>query len=272
LEFPDKPAAPATCSAPDAIVGQRYGQALLKQSGLSLLLLAISLASWAFLVWLTVDMSHPFAQLTMPESSRWEIANLLSIFVMWAVMMAAMMLPSAFPMILTFIQVSQRQSQPLRAGSFILAYLLVWSAFSVLAMFFQWLVQRLGWVDSMLVSRSSWLTGLLLLLAGGYQLSRNKQVCLGRCRTPFVFLLGEWRAGTRGAFVMGLRHGLFCTGCCWALMGLLFVGGVMNLAWIAALSVVVAMEKLMPQGDKIAQVLGWLLMAVGLYKLLRLLS
>lgn len=119
---------------------------------------------------------------------------------------------------------------------------------------------------------SAGLTGGLLLLAGLYQFSRLKRMCLGRCRTPLGFLVGEWRAGVGGAFVMGWRHGLFCVGCCWALMGLLFVGGVMNLAWIAALSVAVAFEKLAPGGQRLAPLLGLGLMAAGLLKLLALLG
>lgn len=124
----------------------------------------------------------------------------------------------------------------------------------------------------MIVSTSTLLTGLLLLVAGVYQFSRLKQVCLSRCRTPMGFLLGEWRAGVHGAFVMGVRHGLICLGCCWALMALLFVGGVMNLAWVAALSITVAIEKLAPSGERLAAALGLGLIAAGLVKLLVLVS
>jgi predicted metal-binding membrane protein len=143
----------------------------------------------------------------------------------------------------------------------------VWLAFSGAATAFQWLLQSMGWVDPMIVSTSAWLTALLLLLAGIYQFSPLKRVCLANCRTPLGFLLGEWRSGTAGAFRMGVRHGLFCAGCCWALMALLFVGGVMNLAWIAALSVVVAIEKMAPHGDRWGLALGALLVAAGLVKL-----
>jgi predicted metal-binding membrane protein len=114
------------------------------------------------------------------------------------------------------------------------------------------------------------LTALLLVIAGLYQFSPLKRVCLSHCRTPLGFLVGEWRAGVKGAFVMGVRHGLFCVGCCWALMALLFVGGVMNLAWIAALSIAVAIEKLAPRGDRLAAALGLALIAVGVVKLLAL--
>ena len=231
-------------------------------------LVAASLIAWAFLAWIVVDMSHPFAQLTMPASSDWSASNLLAIAVMWAVMMAAMMLPSALPMVLTFVNLSQRGGDAARGRSFVAAYLAVWCAFSVAATAAQWALQRLDWVDPMLVSTSAGLTAALLLIAGVYQFSRLKRACLSRCQTPMGFLLGEWRPGGRGAFVMGIRHGLFCLGCCWALMALLFVGGVMNLAWVAALSIAVALEKLLPRGERLAAVLGITLIAVGAINLL----
>jgi predicted metal-binding membrane protein len=232
--------------------------------------LVISLIGWGFLAWLTIDMSHPFAQLTMPGSPSWSVASLLAIWLMWAVMMGAMMLPSALPMILTFTDLSLRSGEQTRGRSFLAAYLLVWFAFSIAATALQWAFQAMGWVNPMVVSTSAVLTGLLLVIAGLYQFSPLKKVCLSHCRTPMGFLLGEWRAGVRGAFVMGLRHGLLCVGCCWALMMLLFVGGVMNLAWIAAVSVAVAVEKLASRGQWLGAALGLVLMAAGLVKLLLL--
>ena len=189
---------------------------------------------------------------------------------MWAVMMAAMMLPSALPMVLTFLSMGKRSGDTARGHGFVAAYLCVWLVFSAVATAAQWLLQWLDWVNPMLVSTSAVLTGVLLLIAGIYQFSRLKRICLLRCRTPFAFLLGEWRDGVAGAFRMGIRHGLFCMGCCWALMALLFVGGVMNLAWIAALSLAVAMEKLLPGGERLATALGVVLIALGSIKLLTL--
>jgi predicted metal-binding membrane protein len=231
-------------------------------------ILAISVIGWVFLAWIAVDMSHPLAQLTMPASSNWSAASVLAIWLMWALMMAAMMLPSALSMILTFVKLGLQSGEPARGRSFVAAYLMVWFVFSAGATAAQWALQALGWVNPMIVSTSALLSGLLLLVAGVYQFSPLKQTCLSRCRTPLGFLLGEWRAGTYGAFVMGLRHGLFCVGCCWTLMALLFVGGVMNLAWIAALSIAVAIEKLAPHGERLAAVLGFGLMAAGLARLL----
>src|SRR6185369_1379141 len=235
-------------------------------------ILLFSVAGWLFLAWIAVDMGHPVAQLMMPGSPDWSDASVLAIWLMWALMMAAMMLPSALPMILTFAHLGRRNGEQARARSFVAAYLVVWFGFSAAATAAQWVLQAMDWVDPMIVSTSALLTGLLLVIAGLYQFSPLKKVCLSHCRTPLGFLIGEWRAGVRGAFVMGVRHGLFCVGCCWALMALLFVGGVMNLAWIAALSIAVAVEKLAPRGERLAAALGLALIAGGLVKLLSLVA
>ncbi len=144
----------------------------------------------------------------------------------------------------------------------------MWIAFSIAATAAQWALQAMGWTDPMIVSVSPGLTAALLLVAGVYQFSPLKRLCLSRCRTPFGFLLGEWRAGTGGAFAMGLRHGLHCLGCCWALMALLFVGGAMNLAWVAALAVAAGVEKLLPRGERLAAALGIALICIGAAKAL----
>jgi predicted metal-binding membrane protein len=249
------------------------GAALLAgQPKAAMAVLALAVAGWVFLLWLVFDMGHPLAQLMMPGTAQWGLASTLAVFAMWALMMAAMMLPSALPMILTFVHLSARSGAHARGRAFVAAYIIVWSAFSLAATALQWALQAIGWVDAMAASTSATLTALVLLIAGIYQFSPLKRVCLSSCRTPFGFLMGEWRAGRAGAFVMGLRHGLLCVGCCWALMALLFVGGVMNLAWIAALSIVVAIEKLAPRGERIAVVLGVGLIAAGVIKLAALLA
>jgi len=236
------------------------------------LILSLSVAAWTFVAWTAVDMGHPLAQLMMPSAHHWHLANVLAIFVMWSAMMGAMMLPSSLPMILTFVHLSARRGERARARVFVGAYLLVWVVFSVAATAFQWLLQATGSIDPMAASTSPRLTALLLLIAGMYQFSPLKRACLIRCRSPLGFLLGEWRSGTRGAFRMGLRHGLFCAGCCWALMALLFIGGAMNLAWVAALAIVVAIEKMANQGARIAAVLGLVLIAAGVWKFVALLA
>jgi predicted metal-binding membrane protein len=246
------------------------GRLIVQQPGNAASILAISIVGWVFLAWIAIDMDHPIAQLTMPGSPDWSAASVFAIWFMWAIMMAAMMLPSALPMILGFVHLSARGGARGRGRGFVAAYLLVWSAFSAAATAAQWAFQAIGWVDPMIVSKSAVLSVLLLLIAGLYQFSPLKKVCLSQCRTPLGFLLGEWRSGVKGAFVMGVRHGLSCLGCCWALMGLLFVGGVMNIAWIAALSIAVAVEKLAPRGERLGAALGLGLIAAGLLKLLPL--
>lgn len=234
-------------------------------------LVVLVLMGWAFLAWTVLDMGHPLVQLMMPTSASWGVATTAAVLAMWAIMMAAMMLPSALPMVLQFVDLAQRNGEAARGQIFVCAYLLVWLAFSILATALQWGLQAAGWTDPMAASRSAWLTAALLLLAGVYQFSPLKHACLARCRTPIGFLLGEWRPGAHGALVMGLRHGLFCLGCCWALMGLLFVGGVMNLAWVAALAIVVALEKLLPRGASLAAVMGLVLIGAGVFRLLAML-
>jgi predicted metal-binding membrane protein len=243
------------------------GRLVVAQPWRSALLLAASVAGWAALAWLALDMGHPLAQLTMPGWSQWTLANVVAVLAMWAIMMAAMMLPSALPMTLTFVHLSTCEGEPARGRLFVAAYLLVWIAFSAAATALQWALQALDWVDPMIVSTSRPLTVVLLLVAGAYQFSPLKKLCLARCRAPMPFLLGEWKPGPWGAFRMGGRHGVLCLGCCWALMVLLFVGGAMNIAWVAALSVAVAIEKLAPHGDRIAALLGLVLIAAGVVRL-----
>jgi predicted metal-binding membrane protein len=226
-------------------------------------LLAIGGVGWIVLAWLALDMSHPVAQLTMPATQHWGIANLVAVTAMWGIMMAAMMLPSALPVVGTFAVLCARNGEPARWRSFVTAYMFVWLLFSLVATGAQWMLQALGWVDPMIVSTSVSLNATLLMVAGIYQFTPIKHACLAHCRSPLAFLLGEWRVGMCGGLVMGLRHGLFCLGCCWALMALLFIGGVMNLAWVAALSILVMMEKLVPQGQRIAQFLGFVLFLAG---------
>ena len=253
-------------------VRARWIALVARQPRSSLVVLALSVAGWAALAWLVFEMDHPLAALTMPGSPDWSVANVVAVWVMWAVMMAAMMLPSALPMIVTFVQLSERAGAPARGHGFVAAYLLVWFAFSVAAVAAQWALQAMDWVDPMIVSTSATLSALLLLVAGVYQFSPLKRICLAKCRTPVGFLMGEWRAGTSGGFVMGLRHGLFCVGCCWALMALLFVGGVMNLAWIAALSIAVAIEKMVPGGERLANVMGLVLIGAGVWRLVAMMA
>jgi len=200
---------------------------------------------------------------------RWGAIELALCFAMWFVMMVAMMVPSAAPMLFAFHSLSRsrlgRERTGRRFAAFLLGYFFVWSAFSLLATGAQWGLHEAAIVTDLMTSASSTLDAVLLLGAGLYQFAPMKHVCLSRCRTPLGFLLTEWRDGTRGALVMGLRHGAFCVGCCWALMALLFVGGVMNLLWIAALGAAVLVEKVLPFGVMSARIAGLGMLAGGLW-------
>ncbi len=190
-------------------------------------------------------------------------------FVMWAVMMAGMMVPSAMPMILLFATL-QRKRREERApfvptGVFLLGYLVVWTLFSVAATFTQWGLHEASLLSSRMVVTAPLAGAALLVAAGVYQWTPLKEACLRKCRTPLDFLMTEWREGARGALVMGLRHGLFCAGCCALLMGLLFVAGVMNLLWVAAGAAFVLVEKLIPAGRWPSRLSGAALAAWGLW-------
>jgi len=215
-------------------------------------LVALVGASWLYLVymaWGMANMDEPAAQLFMPAMMHWGAMDLVLVFVMWAIMMAAMMLPSATPMVRTFARSAEGQSGQ-SVGSltsaFVGGYLAVWTLFSAVITLAQWGMLELRLVTPMMESASAWLSGTLLVAAGVFQFTDFKNACLNKCRTPMGFLMTEWRPGVRGAFIMGLRHGAYCTGCCAMLMLLLFVLGVMNLFWIIVLTLLVLGEKLLP--------------------------
>jgi predicted metal-binding membrane protein len=196
----------------------------------------------------------------MPGMRPWSGVELLLLFLMWAVMMAAMMLPSAAPMILLVAGVQrQRRARGSPAASttiFAAGYLLVWTLFSAAAAGAQWLLHQAALLSPEMASTSPILGGLLLVIAGTYQWLPLKSACLSHCRSPLGFLGSEWREGNAGALVMGVRHGLFCLGCCWALMTLLFVGGVMHLPWVAAIAGLVLVEKVARGGPWIGRLAG----------------
>ena len=227
---------------------------------------APALACWLVLYWGAVHMDSPAAELTMPMSD-WSAANWLAVIVMWAVMMAAMMLPSIAPMVLGFANLNRKRGESGRTLVFVAAYLALWTAFSGAATATQWALQSEGLISPMIVSTSSALSGALLIVAGVFQFTPLKTACLSTCRSPLGFLMSDWRGGLWGAWRMGLRHGLNCLGCCWALMALLFVGGVMNILWIAALTVLVGIEKVAPRGEAIAKALGAVMIGAGVVRL-----
>ncbi|MCP4187316.1 MAG: DUF2182 domain-containing protein [Gammaproteobacteria bacterium] len=234
------------------------------------LLMFVILLGWIFLAWAVLDMSHPLARLMMPMSASWSISNVLAVFIMWAIMMIAMMLPSAMPMILTFVNLSRHKKQVIHGWIFVVAYLAIWTGFSATATTLHWGLQASGLLTPMMTSNSMWLTAILLLVAGVVQFTPLKEVCLRHCRTPMGYLMTEWKDGANGAWRMGLKHGFICLGCCWALMGLLFVAGVMNLVWVAALTAAVAIEKIHPAGVKVGKFLGFVLIALGVFQIVSL--
>ena len=204
-----------------------------------------------------------------PDMQSWSASTLVPLFLMWAEMMVAMMLPSAAPMILTFATVNRKRREQERpfvpTGVFLSGYLVVWIAFSALAAVAQWILHSTALLSPMMVSTSPILGGLLLISAGIFQWTPLKNACLAHCRSPLSFLMTDWRDGKPGAFVMGLKHGAYCTGCCWFLMALLFVAGVMNIWWIAAISILVLLEKVAPKGLFVGKVAGALLAAWGVW-------
>ncbi len=202
----------------------------------------------------------------MPAQWSSEYAGVM--FLMWWVMMIAMMLPSATPMVLLFAMVNRKQKEKGNAyvptALFASAYLVVWAWFSVVAVALQWGLEAMGLLSPMLVSASAFLGGGLLMAAGIYQLTPLKQVCLKHCRAPLQFVMSHWRGGRRGAFRMGVEHGAYCVGCCWFLMGLLFFGGVMNLYWIIGLAAFVFIEKTIPAGHWFSYCVGAVLTIFGI--------
>ena len=197
----------------------------------------------------------------------WTLATFGVMALMWLAMMVAMMLPSAAPMILLFAAIDRKQAAAASSygatGLFALAYLIVWAGFSIIATAAQSGLQQAALLSPAMAAASTALAGTLLLLAGVYQLTPLKQACLRQCRTPLEFLTRYWHSGPLGAFAMGLRHGLYCVGCCWAVMALLFVGGVMNMIWVAGLALFVLVEKLLPAGGLLGRAGGIALLLWG---------
>ena len=230
-------------------------------------LVLISVVAWAYMFHLAWEMAAMDRAMGMPQWKPWGMMDFLLMFIMWVVMMMAMMVPSAGPMILMFASVYRKRKQKdgvfVPTWIFLAGYIAVWSGFSLLAALGQWLLHGSTLLSPMMVATSPLLGGTLLIAAGVFQWTPLKEACLARCRTPLGFLMTEWRDGAWGALVMGFRHGAFCTGCCWALMALLFVGGVMNLLCVAAIALFVLTEKLVPHGDWIARISGVLLFAWG---------
>ena len=232
-------------------------------------LAAVATLSWIYLICMDWGMRHMdvgMNMVIMPAMQHWSAWDLVLVFLMWAVMMVAMMVPAASPVILLFAEINRRRNEHqgtfVSTGQFLLGYLTVWTGFSVLATLAQWGLLTTALVSPMMESTSKALDGGLLLAAGLFQFSRLKYACLAHCRSPMGFLATEWRDGSGGAFKMGLKHGGYCLGCCWTLMGLLFAFGVMNLLWVAVISGFVLLEKIISANQLISRLggilfIGW---------------
>jgi predicted metal-binding membrane protein len=223
----------------------------------ALLLLLVAALAWAF----TIDQAR---QMDAMEAAMWRDMNMsmngmepswtpvdaVLLFVMWSAMMAAMMVPGAAPMVAAFAAINRRRRERaapyVPTAIFLAGYVIAWTGFSLIATALQWLLQKTELLTTMMQSASYYFSAALFVAAGLYQFSPLKARCLNYCRSPDGFILSEWRDGGLGAMIMGLRHGLFCMGCCAALMALLFAVAVMDLRWVAGLTVLVTAEKLLP--------------------------
>ena len=214
---------------------------------------------------------------SMVMTVDWTPQYAMVMFIMWWIMMIAMMLPSAAPMILIHAMVDRKAKAGLTVYSglagtaaFLAGYLLAWATFSAIATALQWSFERSGLLSSgMMNSTNAIFAGIILLFAGAYQLTPIKQACLRHCRGPAHFIAHSWRPGNWGAFQMGLHHGVYCLGCCWGLMAILFFGGIMNLYWIIGLAFVVLIEKSLPAGVLVSYVTGTILAIWGAILILR---
>jgi predicted metal-binding membrane protein len=238
----------------------------------SLLVLAVG-AAWCYLLYQTWQMSHLLMdRMWMPPSrmSAWAMGDFIWVFGMWAVMMAAMMLPTALPMLAAFARYCRRDSDAneWRGLWFGSGYLAVWMIFSVVLTLLQWLFHGWAWLSPMMESRQPLFAAAIFLGAGAYQFTAFKQACLHYCRTPFGFLLQHWRPGNRGALRIGFKHGLNCLGCCWAQMLIMFAVGVMNLGAMLLITLWVLVEKWAPvEAKKLSYGGGLLFLFAGAYRL-----
>ncbi len=237
---------------------------------------AITAICWLYLIELASGMGAHGSSMTMPDSAAmgmameipgWTGTYFLMMFLMWSVMMVGMMVPSVVPTVLIYAAVARKaaaQNSPIApTGIFLLGYLFIWILFSLAATALQFGLDSAALLSPMMVTTSPLIGAAILAAAGIYQFLPLKRSCLKHCRSPVDFIAEHWKRGALGAFRMGAEHGWFCLGCCWLLMLLLFVGGVMNLFWIAMIALFVLLEKVLPIGDKGGRVLGAVMIAAA---------
>lgn len=255
-------------------MASQYLEAVLKRDRAFVIsgLVGVTVVAWAYMMHLARAMGKPTGmgmEMAMARMQVWGTGDFLLTFIMWAVMMVAMMTPSATPMILTFSRIHRRrfeQRNPLVVtGVFLAGYFVVWTVFSAVATLAQWRLHHAALLSSMMVSNSPLFGGMLLIVAGIFQFTPLKNACLTHCRSPIGFFMTEWREGNRGAFYMGVHHGIYCVGCCWLLMALLFVAGVMNLLWVAVIAAYVLVEKIVPRGNWVGRAAGLCTISAGVW-------
>jgi predicted metal-binding membrane protein len=250
----------------------RYRRAVV--AGALLLVIAVA---WGYLLsGAGIEMQMGGDQM-MAMPAKWNLPYAALILAMWIVMMVAMMLPSAAPTVLLVTVLAEDRLGnsglvPPTAMLFASGYLLVWSGFGLAATLVQWCLDKAGLLSEAMAITNAILASTVLIVAGLYQWTPLKDTCLRHCRSPTEFLVRHWRHGTFGAVRIGVRHGLFCLGCCWMLMALSFVGGLMNLAWVGAIALFVLVEKAMPGGDRLSPLCGTLLIVWGGIILARLIG
>jgi predicted metal-binding membrane protein len=244
------------------------GHDVSNRSGVLTGLVGLTALSWVYLLHLDWALGQlNVAPVALPNLAVWTPGDLAVVSCMWAIMMVGMMLPSLTPAVLLYAALSgmrRGQGQPkVATWIFVSGYLAAWALFSVLATLAQWLLHSATLMSPSMAIASPKVGGAMLIAAGIYQWTPLKRACLTRCRSPLAFLLTAWRDGARGAFAMGFRHGLFCTGCCWLLMAILLVVGMMNVLWVVLLAVFVLTEKLVPRGDWFGRAAGLVLAGWG---------
>jgi predicted metal-binding membrane protein len=233
---------------------------------------AIVALAWAYLARLAhqmgsdVDYRTAMAAMGMATDVPWTLTDAALVFAMWVVMMLGMMGAATVPVLLLFVSAQRaRSARGVRLSVLLFGsgYLLLWAAFSACAALAQWLLHHTAMLSPAMKAASPRLAAAILVLAGAYQLTPLKRACLTHCRSPLGFLMTNWRDGMLGAVRMGARYGTYCLGCCWALMGVLFVVGVMNLAWVMTLTVLVLLEKVVPGGVHISRAAGIAMIAAA---------
>lgn len=239
-------------------------------------LFLLCVLSWLYVIYLYRQMNPMNMDalfFAMPMTPQWSWTDFVLLFLMWVVMMIAMMIPSVAPLVLLFAMINRQRKQHqnpfVPTGYLLSGYFLVWTVFSFFATVLQWLLQQLSLLNPEMVTTSKILGAIILISAGAFQFTPLKNRCLQQCRTPIDFIHRHWKEGKRGALQMGIKNGIYCLGCCWILMILLFVSGIMNLLWIAIIALFVLIEKVLPAAKAVSSMAGIALIVFGIIVLVQ---